>query len=419
MVANCITQAYIEGSQAAAVAPLFDPREVRASRQRFFRTDVPQLALANRICVSSGRWPARAWLLVRRQDFASLSAGNTNLSVVLAGAGDIPNLTLSGFSVVQARCVTRGQASDPSAIYLVELTDLRGLVYNQWFQWPTSSAYNVVAPAYPGQLYAASLDVNVPWTWVNMLEDLWDQMTPLGTFPGVPFAVGGTPEGWFFPGTSAWCAFCDILYFLGAGVGVDLTAASPYSIFQGGAADATFAAKTALYQKYLEDDLEFLEQGPGRAPGKVVVYFHRRNQFYGTEETVRLDSLQWESTPFYTVTLPAPAPWAANPGQHILWGDLTVRFDVDNNPLAADVAAALSYAAQLVAQYFQDIWRQGQGYMKRVYLGPLPFACGSLVDGVRWRQDYSDRSRHGWITEIVRGPQPAWPEVDVRTDFYR
>jgi hypothetical protein len=34
------------------------------------------------------------------------------------------------------------------------------------------------------------------------------------------------------------------------------------------------------------------------------------------------------------------------------------------------------------------------------------------VDGVRWFEDYS-QGRASWRTEIIRGPQPPWREVNV------
>jgi hypothetical protein len=107
------------------------------------------------------------------------------------------------------------------------------------------------------------------------------------------------------------------------------------------------------------------------------------------------------------------APFGSGVGTEGIWSDFTVRHDVDNNPLAADVAAAATVASAVASQYFARIYRQTAGFMRQTYTGALPFATGSLVDGVRWRQDTRDAGR-GWVTEITRGPEPAWPELVVR-----
>jgi hypothetical protein len=138
------------------------------------------------------------------------------------------------------------------------------------------------------------------------------------------------------------------------------------------------------------------------------VFFHRRNEFFGTEETVRMDQSQWGTTPLYSVNVDTNYPSAT--GRHFLWSSFTVRYDVDNVPLDADVAEANAVAAVDVANYMAQIYRSGQGFMFRTYHGALPFVTGPLIDGVRWRQD--ERIREGWVTDITRGPDPAWPEVE-------
>ena len=136
-------------------------------------------------------------------------------------------------------------------------------------------------------------------------------------------------------------------------------------------------------------------------PASVTVLFHRRNQVYGTEETVRRDTLQWSTTPLYSVTVAAPATFSGAVGTHTLWDDFTVRFDTDGNAVAADVTTAAAIAAARSQQYFNDIYNGTTGYMRQVYTGTVPFVTGSQVDGVIWRQDR--RVRQGWITEIWRG----------------
>jgi hypothetical protein len=396
------------GSQTVDI-PLYDPVMVRQARSRFRREAIPELAYANALYMPGGRWPARGWVLVRRDDYFGIGQyGAVSLQI-----DDFKNgpLIFKNLAIVQARCVSRGLAQDADSIYLVELTDQRGLLKNRWFEFPTNSQYNARAPAYPETFYATTLTAGVAWTWSQMVGDLWAQMgTFLGAYPGLPSAPAGTPENFIFPGVCAWDALNQILDLLGMMVSVDLRQPAPYGIVVEGAADDAFDALTTKYTSNLEDDFDFIDTGSGRVPKQVVVYFHRRNQFYGTEETVRRDGLQWSTSALYSVTVAAPAQFALAVGVDYLWDDFSVRFDIDNNPMAADVATAIAIATERAQQYYNKIYRGTAGYMRRVYTGALPFVVGSQVDGVRWYMDYS-QGRGAWRTEIMRTSEGPWPEV--------
>jgi hypothetical protein len=385
---------------------------------RFRRPFIDKLEFANSINVPSGRWPAQGWILLKRSDYNTLTTGQssglyaTNFKLQMNDVQTGTQVTLQNLVIVQARCVSTGVSTDPNAIYLVEITDQRGILFNPWFQFPTNSQYNVIAPAYPGQYDSASLLAGAPFTWSQMISDLWTQQgTFLGAFPGLPIVPTGTPTNWILPGIPAWDALNNMLALIGCRIAVDLTQAAPYTVVSIGAADAVFAASTARFAGVLEDDLAWIDTGAGRVPAFVVVNFHRRNQYYGTEETVRRDSLQWTTTPSFSVTVAAPAGFTGAVGTHQIWVDFTVQFDIDGNPLATDVATANTIAAERVTQYYNRITRGTAGFMSRVYTGALPFATGSLVDGVRWQQTYQDAERGGWQTAVVRGPEPPWADM--------
>jgi hypothetical protein len=397
------------GNSLSQQFPLVDPRRLRDARVRFRRGEIQELDYANSIWVQNGKWPARGWLLMRRKHFNQINTYSDSLVLVVADVQTNTSMTFQNLTVVQARCVSRGVAADPEAVYLVEITDKQGVVYNQWFQYPTTSQYNIRAPAYPEQFYTPSLNAGMPWTWTSLIQDLWNQMTAiLGPYPGLPFVPAGTPEGFAFPGQSAWEALNHALDLLGCTVSSDLRQAAPYGIVQYGAADANVAALQAKYAGVLEDDLEYLDTGSGRVPGQVTVYFHVRYQYYGTEETVRSDVFQWSSFPLYPVTVAGPAPFNAAVGTAFLWDDFTVKLDINGMPLAADVATAQTIAAERTTQFYGRIHRATLGALDQTYTGALPFVTGGQVDGVSWRQDYE---RAGWRTRIIRGPYPAFPEL--------
>jgi hypothetical protein len=380
----------------------------------------------------AGRWPDVGWLLIDRNSYDQLDPYSNTLQLII---GDFVNqpLTISDISIVQARCLTRGLASDPNAVYLLQVTNNQGVLYNPWFQFPTFSQYNVVAPAYAGYwsgtppinpqgptYYSGSMtgiNHTDAWTWDGMVGDLWSQASSLlGAYPHLPITPVGVPQGFIFAGTSLWEAINKVLEYLGLSISGNYP---NYTIVVAGATDAVY---TALANKYgsptspnfcMEDSMEYLDQGSGRVPSQVVVYFHRQNQYYGSEETVRYDSPQWQNTPVYPITVPAPSIFSEAVGTGYLWADFAVRYDQEGNPILTDVLQAQAIAAQRVQQFYDTIYRGSQGFMRNIYTGVLPFTTGSLVDGVRWFQtgklgDMDDRWC-GWRTETLRGY--VWEET--------
>lgn len=416
--------------------PLYDPASIRENRQRFRRDAIPALSRTNSFYVPTGRYPSRGWILLARSDYNRLDTYSTalqlNIGNITQPGGASVNTsvnvgTLKNLSIVQAQCVTRGLASDPSAIYLVELTDGRGILANQWFQFPITSAYNIRSPAYPQTFHPGSMNGGAggtTWTWSTMIGDIWTSMAPLlGTYPGLPASAGvsGTPEGFWFIGKPALPVLCEILDHLGLTIACDLTSAtSPFTIVDDGASDPVFTALQTRFLTNLEDDQEWIDTGAGRVPKTVKVLFKRRNSIYGTEETVRYDSpYQWDMASFYSVSITAPATFSSASGTHYIWSDFTVRYDQDSNPLSDDVATAATISAERVGQYFDKIYSRTSGYMSQTYAGALPFTTGSQVDGVCWYQNYQDgyngQSRQGWKTKIVRGPCPPFEEINATT----
>lgn len=384
----------------ARQVPLVALSGIQENRRRFRRGMLSKLALANSLYVPIGRQIARGWILLSRKNYDLIRGYGNTFQLTL------DTLTFKKLAIVQARCVTTGVVGDPNAIYLVEITDRRGLLKNTWFQYPTNSYYNVLAPAYPTLYYVTTLNPSTsnPWSWSEMVSDLWTASGFLGTYPGLPIAGGGAPVNWYNPGVSLWDTMCNVLEHLGCGVACDLTQDSPYSIVSLGADDAVFDRLVAAHKA--EDDAEWIDVGSGRVPGSVTVYFRRKNQYYGTEETVTRDGNQWSTNAVYSTTLAAPAAFTGAQGIHFLWDDFCVGYDTDGTPLAADVTTAGSIASARVSQYFDNIYSRTSGYMNRTYSGVLPFYAGSQVDGVCWK--YGE-GRAGWITQILRGD--LWPEV--------
>lgn len=387
---------------------------MREGRSRFRRDQLPLLDRVNTFYVPNGEYPMRGWLLLPRKDYDQLNRYSTTLQLEIGDPRKQHNVgTLKNLAIVQAQCVTRGLSADENALYLIEITDARGVISNRWFRAPTTNRnFNIRSPAYPETFQTDSLDGGTTWTWTKMIQNLWEQMPSLGAYPGLPYAPSGTPEGFWFVGVSVWKALCGVLEHLGMDIACDLTADAPYTIVDPGAADASFDTLTTRYATHLQDDLEWLDVGSGRVPGTVKVLFRRRNAIYGTEETVtyRNDGMaqQWDMNTAYSVSVSAPATFSGATGTHYLWSDFTVRYDLDSVPLAADTTLAAQIATERVEQYFREIYDRTLGYMTRTYAGALPFKTGSRVDGVCWRHAH-EGNRVAWETQLVRGPEPPWP----------
>lgn len=365
--------------------PLCDPRPIIVARNRFKRIEIPELLEANSFCCS--RTTSKGYILVRREDFVRLDSYSTALQLTVG------TLVLKNLSIIQAQCVSRGLAADANALYLVELTDGRGILKNRWFQFPLNAQYNVRSPAYPQEYYSESSGT---WTWSTMAGDIWSRMSAfLGSYPGLPITPVGSPENWKFCGVSAFDALCSILTHLGMSIACDLTQDNPFTVVYNDATDTAFDTLTERYAKNLEDDFEWIDLGSGRVPKTIIVYFRLRNAQYGQEETVRRDAHQESSTPYYPVTVTAPARFANAVGTHFLHSDFTIRQDIDGVADATDVTTATTIADDLVTKYYASIHGANWQRISRIYAGALPFATGSKVSEVKWT--------NGWKTHVMLG----------------
>ena len=120
---------------------------------------MPLLDRVNHFYCPAGRWPFRGWVLLPRGEYDQLDPYSSALQLSVGDPRRPDNVaTLKNLAVVRARCATRGLAGDDDALYLIELTDARGVLSNRWFQHPTTSSYNIRAPAYPDVFHPASMN---------------------------------------------------------------------------------------------------------------------------------------------------------------------------------------------------------------------------------------------------------------------
>lgn len=348
--------------------PLCDPRSVRINRTRFKREAIPLLDRVTSFYCPSGRWPSRGYILVARADYDKINRYSTDLRLTL------DTMELVGLSIVTAQCVTTGVTSDPAALYLVELTDARGIYWNKWFAKPTArSGYNCRVPSVLGAYFPETLNAGVEWTWSTLVGDMW----PFGSYPGLPTVPLGAPEDIWCAGVAVWPLLNDILARLGLTITVD-PKTGVYSIVVSDAEDDISVAVLPV------DDLEILDDGAARFPASVTVYFRWLNTDY--------------VQPAYTYT----GAGSGTIGTHSIWDSFTIRRNIDGTPFAADIVTADAIAQERILQYYAQITES----ISITYPGVVQFTPGSQIDCVLWRH-----SELGWRTIITSGQEPPVSQI--------
>lgn len=403
-----------------------------ATAQNLARIGFPaphDFGLANSMTVPVGPHPGRGLFLMMREDLDQIDADA--LHDVTFDDGINPSLTFHDLVYVVGRCLTPSAPEDPKAVFLVEFADARWRVHNPTFSIPINKQYNVRAPGFKPSssrdYYDDSRNAGTDWTWQTMVTDIWSLMAPLGTAPTLPITPDGAPEGWIFPGTSAWLALNQVLCRIGCAAKIDLTPSTPaWTIIQVGATDTDMdAAQEKLIAKGLKIfDEEFQEGVRGRVPYGVRVFFHRQEEHYGNEQTTPKTSTQWSTSAVYKVDIVGPNATAAEAGTyHPIWDDLPALYDASGS---LSNGSALNTRAQARSDdFFRMLRGNGGSRQHRIYSGLHPLFPGPSIKAVVWRQDLAGIRANkpgGIVTEIVRhpfrfikgmSPQGQWVEDDA------
>lgn len=396
----------------------------------------PDFGLANSVTVPLGPRPTRALFLMSRGDLDTFDGEAYHTATLIEHDErgiERARRELKQLIFVNARCLTPGKAGDEDAVYLAEFADARWLCHNHAFSVPINKQYNVRAPAWGTSgstlYYDSSTNSGTAWTWATMIADVWNLMsTQLGSAPSLPFTPDGTPEGWKFPGMSAWVALNQLLYRIGCAITVDLTASSSqFSIVRVGATDTTqdaLEAALVLAQAGARiHDEEFIESNVGGFPYGYRVFFQRVQEHYGTEQTTQQTSAQFSTAQVYSVDV--NGSYYSDTDSNILtpiWDDLPAIYDASG--AITNAAACTTRAAERAADA-ERMMDTGGAMMHRTFVGLRAFKPGSKLKGVCWRQDLQGirdpEHPGGWVTEIVRHPfrflggrneQGRWIEED-------
>lgn len=365
-----------------------DPRILAEECYRHNLPVEPWLGKANSFACPLGPSPGHGVLLLLRATLDTLDL-NANHDLVFWD-GIRPRITLQNLVPVRAMCCTPGARGDRLAAYMLEITDKRWLAS----AYPIDAAYNVRSEAGGSSYFSATKNGGSAWTWAEMVQDIWESITPLGAWPGLPFTPHGTPEGFSFYGANAYDALNTVLDRLGCALHLDpLT--DRFTIKQLGEADATATDTLIQWDDLRIWDDEPIEPNRGRVPHKVRVHFVKQDD---TADTTG-------ASHYYT--LDRTDPTASGVLSGVESGTYALLYDDLPAVYAAGVLSNGSTLSDRADERAEDFFRQArQERIGRTYTGqaaPAGLLPGKQIRAIEWRDLGA-----GLVTRVESGPG-LWP----------
>lgn len=375
----------------------YDPRQLKRELDGLHVPTGAWFGMANCFQNPLGGKPGLGFLLMRRGDLDELEPGEGNdtfLELVVfdhQNEQTFPKILIVG----SGECLSCGDPHAPNSIYMVPIADIRWLNYQRGET--VADAYNVRSPD-SGSYYEGTLHgPNDPWTWQEMIDDLWP--VPLGLAPTLPFTPHGTPENFWYHGISRLEAIDHVLTRLCCALKYD-PIEDEFTIVRLGDEDSQTATDgDTLITQWTDDGYLLWHDYPvttrtTQLPETVRVEFVVKQTYCdGAAPYTTMDS---------TVT-PTPGPVAAGTIVH-LQDDLTARSD--------NGGADLTNGSDMTTRGDErrdDFVRKRQFYDRDdvlTFSGALPLvdAVGSLYYAVTWFDVGGTRYEHsGAKTEIRSG----------------
>lgn len=326
------------------------------------------LGKANAFALEPGRGPGRGRVLLRKSDLDSLDPAADH-ALTFSGTGRYDPITLLYCTILSAECVTPGSASDPDAVYLVEVVDRR----HHLGRVPLPDGYKGynVSAADGATFLTATKNGATTWTWQGVVDDLVTTLGESTAAFALPFTPDNQPENLSFDGVGAWEALNRVLDRIACTAAYDPTtdtfAVVRLGVSQDAALDAVAAGKT--WDGYPS------EYARGWRPEKVRVRFLRRPQ--------PTDG----SSPYYTADVTLATGAGVKSGTYVVLDD-------DLTALGAAGTPTNSSFLNTRAQERADDWLRKRLYYERpvltVWEDFLPDAAGLLAYAVN-RIVFDDR----------------------------
>lgn len=171
---------------------------------------------ANAFSLPSGKDPGNGWVLMQSKDLQTLVSGmTTRFSISLTFKDDVDTVTIRKLDIASAQALIGTEKYADNGISLVHLVDARSAAHFS----AIDKAYNVrsyrvlvTGGGNEPDYYEPTLNAGAPWTWQELIADLWQALpgvmtgyTLNATFPDQP------PENYTFRGLNAWDALNKVL----------------------------------------------------------------------------------------------------------------------------------------------------------------------------------------------------------------
>ena len=363
--------------------------DLRRQQEAGFPVDLSFAGRANSYRCPLGQEPGKGWLLLSRDSLNSLDLDGLQPLVfglakkeIIGVPSQAQKVALPSLLFVRATCLAPGLRGDPACPYLCEITDRRHLARASVID----RAYNVRSSP------TTFLSATMGWTWLSMVQDVWNAVGSLGGFPGLPYSPDGTPEGFSFFGGRAYDALGVILERLACALQYD-PAADTFGIVQVGFADGVNAAALAKYDKQRIWDSDYVENAAARFPQYLRVYFPIQRDVAD----------QTGLTTYYHIDAATGLSGAQAGTYATEYDDLAALYTGDS---LTNGSLLSSRAAERTAKYGQ---RVQMARLMRGFIGPRGDA--GLLDGAQVRAvTWADRGQ-GYVTEVERTPfvEDVWP----------
>lgn len=361
----------------------------------------PQAAgRANGYFCPLGPEPGIGYVLLTRNQWNAI-AGQRNASFPLRMESGGISITFPALYIVSAVKVSGGPAGDPNSVYMLKLADRR------WHARMSDVAvqFNVRCPAPPATsgddlYYEDSLNSGSAWTWETACENLWNAIPGFGAWPGLPVAPTSNPEGFHFVGVPAIDALCKLLAVIDCELAY-LPTIDTAVIVESGSVQPGLSSALQANAFYLVDAEPF-DVPAALVPETVRVYFHRRDEHYGTEKLTQQASGNWVTESWYSVDVATNVSGTVSGTVVPVWDDLPAVYDFDGS---LTNSSALNTRAALRAEGLVGDRQRGSARRRTLYSGVVSsIQPGSEIKAVHWRCVDARHNAEGLVTEIRNHP---------------
>lgn len=333
------------------------------------------LRLANSISCPRGGQSGEAHFLVSS---ATLAALDLKSPITITCENEGAKVTWQKYYCIRTQAIT----AEASPSHWITLADRRSVVS---MSTGTTGTMRYNLRDTPSSYIDYTTNGGTPWTWIEVIQQLWALLpAEAGFCPSFAFS-GSTPENLVFDGMSAWDAINQVLTAIGCAVCLDPIAGT-FSISVLSSADSIPSWQNRLLWNYRPQDLSV-----STLPQKAAVFIPKLPD--------------GSSAPFAAkpVIIKKPLFGGGLAGTEYVQADTFFWWD-DNTALREARATEVGVALRWLLDPMANRWG-------KVYSGCMVAAPNSRITDVIWSSD----GEYGFTTTLLYKPMPIdWPKLHVQ-----